>query len=68
MERELIGWFEALMDRCEREIAPATAELWGQVLAAPMEIRGYGPVKHAAVIRTKDRIEELTARLPTASR
>ena len=62
MERGLIAWFEALMARCEREITPATAETWQQVLSAPMEIRGYGPVKHAAVGSVKARVETLLSR------
>ena len=62
MERGLIAWFEALMARCEREVTPATAETWQQVLSAPMEIRGYGPVKHAAVDRVKARVETLLSR------
>ena len=58
-ERELIGWFEGLMARCGQEITPANAGIWAQVLSAPMEIRGYGPVKHEAVTRTKAKVEAL---------
>ena len=59
MERGLIAWFEALMARCEQEITPANAEVWTQVLSAPMDIRGYGPVKHEAVTRTRANVEAL---------
>ena len=59
MERGLIVWFEALMARCEQEISPANAGTWAQVLAAPMEIRGYGPVKHEAIIKAKAKVEAL---------
>ncbi|VVT17524.1 indolepyruvate ferredoxin oxidoreductase family protein [Hoeflea sp. EC-HK425] len=62
MERGLIAWFETLMARCEREITPETAETWCQVLSAPMDIRGYGPVKHAAVDTVKARVEALLPR------
>jgi indolepyruvate ferredoxin oxidoreductase len=62
MERGLIAWFETLMARCEREITPETAETWRQVLSAPMDIRGYGPVKHAAVDAVKARVEALLPR------
>ncbi|MCZ4287904.1 indolepyruvate ferredoxin oxidoreductase family protein [Hoeflea alexandrii] len=61
MERELITWFEGLMARCEQEVAPANADLWQQVLSAPMDIRGYGPVKHEAVDKAKARVEALLA-------
>lgn len=59
MERGLIVWFEALMGRCEHEIHSGNADIWRQVLSAPMEIRGYGPVKHAAVDNVKARVEML---------
>ena len=61
MERGLIRWFEALMARCEQDITAATAGLWQQVLSAPMDIRGYGPVKHEAVHKVKARVEGLLA-------
>ena len=63
MERQLIGWFETLMARCERDITEATANVWAQILAAPMEIRGYGPVKHEAVLKTRAKVESLLSDL-----
>ncbi|OCW56792.1 indolepyruvate ferredoxin oxidoreductase family protein [Hoeflea olei] len=59
MERALIGWFEALMDRCTAEITGQTVDTWAKVLAAPMEIRGFGPVKHEAVARVQAEVEAL---------
>ena len=59
MERELIAWFEALMARCEREITPGNAHRWVEVLSAPMEIRGYGPVKEQAADKAKTKVLEL---------
>ena len=60
MERELIGWYEGLLDRCAAEVAPATIATRGRrVLAAPMDIRGYGPVKEAAVGRVKAEVAAL---------
>ncbi|WP_299864576.1 indolepyruvate ferredoxin oxidoreductase family protein [uncultured Hoeflea sp.] len=56
MERELIVWFEQLMARCVRAITPETASSWCDVLAAPMQIRGFGPVKEEAVVRVKAEI------------
>ena len=61
MERGLIDWFESLMARCELEITPDSAEIWAQVLAAPMEIRGYGPVKHEATTKAKAKVASLLA-------
>ncbi|WP_209424579.1 indolepyruvate ferredoxin oxidoreductase family protein [Pararhodobacter sp. SW119] len=47
MERELLDWYAGLLDRAAAE---ATGDLprWRAVLAAPMGIRGYGPVKAEA--------------------
>ena len=61
MERGLIIWFERLLARCETEITPANADLWQQVLSAPMDIRGYGPVKDEAVRSVKAKVEGLLA-------
>ena len=49
-ERALIAWYEALLDRCA---AAGGAGPWPEILAAPMDIRGYGPVKDAAIARVK---------------
>ena len=48
MERALIGWYEGLLDRCPPALAGAERERWRRILAAPMDIRGYGPVKEEA--------------------
>ena len=61
MERGLIIWFERLLTLCETEITPANADLWQQVLSAPMDIRGYGPVKDEAVRSVKAKVEGLLA-------
>ena len=49
-ERALIVWYEALL---ERAASAGGAAPWPEVLAAPMEIRGYGPVKAAAIARVR---------------
>jgi len=61
MERNLITWFEELMARCEREATLGNAHIWAQILAAPIDIRGYGPVKHEAVLKVKAGVEALLA-------
>ena len=52
----LIGWFEDVMAK-----APALPhDVALEVLSAPMEIRGYGPVKEAAAEKVQ---AEVAARL-----
>ncbi|WP_371810678.1 DUF6537 domain-containing protein, partial [Aliiroseovarius sp. xm-m-354] len=56
LEVALIGWFEDVMAK-----APALPhDVALEVLSAPMEIRGYGPVKEAAAEKVQ---AEVAARL-----
>lgn len=59
MERALIDWYEGLI---EEMLARLPAQEPASLLAlarAPMDIRGYGPVKEAAVAEVKARVEKL---------
>jgi len=57
-ERALLAWFEAILARAPAE-APANLPRWRRILAAPMDIRGYGPVKDAAAAEVRARVETL---------
>ena len=59
MERELIGWFEGVMSDCAQASGGADLDTCRALLEAPMEIRGFGPVKAEAVARVKPRVAEL---------
>ena len=50
LDRELLDWFERVMRHVETAHDPDTAEA---LLAAPMEIRGYGPVREEAAARVR---------------
>jgi indolepyruvate ferredoxin oxidoreductase len=68
MERALIDWYEGLIDEM---LARLPAQEPASLLAlarAPMDIRGYGPVKETAVAEVKARVEKLLneASEPTA--
>jgi indolepyruvate ferredoxin oxidoreductase len=58
MERALLSWFEEILARAPTE-APADLALWRRIVAAPMDIRGYGPVKDAAAAEVRARVETL---------
>jgi indolepyruvate ferredoxin oxidoreductase len=60
-ERALIGWYEGLMDRCAAAAPQADLDRWGRILAAPMDIRGYGPVKEEAIVRVEAEVAALLA-------
>ncbi|ARU17141.1 indolepyruvate ferredoxin oxidoreductase family protein [Croceicoccus marinus] len=49
MERALIERFEAIVAELAGALCPANLDLARQIAAMPMEIRGYGHVKEAAV-------------------
>ncbi|MCC5969476.1 MAG: indolepyruvate ferredoxin oxidoreductase family protein [Pararhodobacter sp.] len=57
LERELITWFEELLARAADE-APADMTRWRAILAAPMGIRGYGPVKAEAAGKVRTEVAE----------
>jgi indolepyruvate ferredoxin oxidoreductase len=63
MERELIGWYEAIIDTLVSALPAGDIAVLSQIAAAPMDIRGYGPVKEQAVHDVKARVAELMSRL-----
>ena len=54
VEQDLIGWYQGLMARFD---AAEDIVVWRGILGAAAEIRGYGPVKMAAVARVRDDVE-----------
>ncbi|MCV0397444.1 MAG: indolepyruvate ferredoxin oxidoreductase family protein [Rhizobiaceae bacterium] len=59
MERDLIVWFEDLIDRAARELSGPDLDRWTRILSAPQQIRGYGPVKEEAARRVRAEVTEL---------
>jgi indolepyruvate ferredoxin oxidoreductase len=62
-ERELIAWYEAVIDMMLGNLDAARLPDLVAIAKAPMEIRGYGPVKDAAIDKTRAEVARLTARL-----
>lgn len=62
-ERALVGWYEALLRDGLALLQPGNVALVAQLLALPMDIRGYESVKSAAVAEAKQRADELLAQL-----
>jgi len=58
MERELITWFEGLMQQCSQSLAKETTTNWLGIISAPMDIRGFGPVKMQSVQEVKERVAQ----------
>lgn len=57
LDRHLLGWYETLLDQITADPAAYDAEQMLAILSAPDDIRGYGPVRHAAA-------EKVLARFP----
>ncbi|KYG97680.1 DUF6537 domain-containing protein, partial [Bradyrhizobium sp. DOA1] len=58
----LIGWYESLIDRMLDELDAARLADLIVLAKTPMNIRGYGPVKEAAIASVKAEVESLLAR------
>jgi indolepyruvate ferredoxin oxidoreductase len=52
-ERELIGWYEGVVGALLSSLGKADIDRLAAIAAAPMEIRGYGPVKEKAIVEVK---------------
>jgi indolepyruvate ferredoxin oxidoreductase len=62
-ERELIAWYERQIDTILDEITAARLPDLLAIARAPMDIRGYGPVKDAAIPKVKAEVARLSERL-----
>jgi indolepyruvate ferredoxin oxidoreductase len=59
MERNLIAWYQSLLTEQLPLLHAGTVGRFAEMAALPMEIRGYGPVKEAAVDKVKAKVENL---------
>ncbi len=58
LDRDLLAWFEEALDRIPAAYRVDTHDRVQQVLAAPMEIRGYGPVREKAAEEAQRAVAE----------
>ncbi|HEY4987743.1 MAG TPA: indolepyruvate ferredoxin oxidoreductase family protein, partial [Bradyrhizobium sp.] len=63
MERHLIGWYESILTEVRPRLHAETIETLVEIASLPMDIRGYGPVKDAAVETVMTKLESLRTRL-----
>jgi indolepyruvate ferredoxin oxidoreductase len=66
-ERELIGWYEAVVTDLLAHLTAARIDALAGIAARPMDIRGYGPVKRAAVERVKTEVAKSLSELRIAA-
>ncbi|RIK84923.1 MAG: pyruvate ferredoxin oxidoreductase [Hyphomicrobiales bacterium] len=61
MERDLIRWYEAAVERGLARLTPQTHAALCEALAKATDIRGYGPVKEAAAARVRAEVDAALA-------
>lgn len=66
-ERDLIVWYEGLIERILHGLDAAHQPDLVALAKAPMEIRGYGPVKDAAIAEVKAEVRRRLAELDEPS-
>ena len=62
-ELETLRWFEGMLGEVRSRFSESNAEAWRAVLAAPQEIRGYGPVRAAAAKVVRAGVAERLGRM-----
>ncbi len=61
MERELIEWYQGIIETILQRLPLEGPEKLIALAAAPMDMRGYGPVKEAAVKQVREKVAALLA-------
>jgi indolepyruvate ferredoxin oxidoreductase len=67
-ERALIGWYDDLIATILTRLSPDNLEQLLAIASAPMEIRGYGPVKEIAAKKVKVDVAAMLAKLDSVGR
>jgi indolepyruvate ferredoxin oxidoreductase len=62
-ERQLIEWFDQLIKQCSENLNAENHSQWLEIMEAPMEIRGYGPVKEESANNVINLVDGMAAKL-----
>ncbi|WP_300062581.1 indolepyruvate ferredoxin oxidoreductase family protein [uncultured Roseobacter sp.] len=68
LERDLIPWFEDVLAQVAALWQAGAREAVAEVVAAPLDIRGYGPVKERAAEQVRARVTGCLAQVAQATR
>jgi indolepyruvate ferredoxin oxidoreductase len=63
LERELVDWYEALLDEIQRELSPANHAVAVQLAGTPDRIRGYETIKLRSARGAREYVERRRAEL-----
>jgi indolepyruvate ferredoxin oxidoreductase len=59
LERDLIKWYQSILDTVTKRSPTLGDDTVEKILGAPMDIRGYGPVKEVAAHRVRHEVEAM---------
>ncbi|CUH64480.1 2-oxoacid ferredoxin oxidoreductase [Thalassovita gelatinovora] len=59
LDRDLLNWFETVLDRTPGVYSEDTRHRLNEVLAAPMDIRGYGPVREQSAQEVQRKVAQI---------
>ena len=68
LDRDLLVWFEDTLEQLEAVANPEEKDVCLQILARPMEIRGYGPVREEAAEKVRAEVAGLIGKLDRKDR
>jgi indolepyruvate ferredoxin oxidoreductase len=60
LHRDLLDWYQGLLNRMIKDYRPEAAEIWQELLACADEIRGYGPVREASATTARKKAAQFT--------
>ncbi len=63
LHRDLLDWYEAAMTKVARAYGADRHDTCADILAAPMEIRGYGPVRMEAAAKVRKEVDQQLGQL-----
>ena len=63
LHRDLLGWYEDILTQAASTYSAEQHQQWLEVLSAPMEIRGYGPVRLQVAKKERTKADALMQKL-----
>ncbi|MEX0340626.1 MAG: indolepyruvate ferredoxin oxidoreductase family protein, partial [Arenibacterium sp.] len=61
LDHDLLDWYRNLLSQAKERYRADQKDIWSEVLSAPMDIRGYGPVRDKAAAEVKTKVAGLLA-------
>ena len=59
MDLQTLAWFETLLKKLDPANGEDLVDIVAKILSAPMDIRGYGPVRKEAIGKIRKHVDDL---------